>query len=83
MKQTLQLELLPLLHPPTIAGALASPIGRIAAGFPLEAVEDREHNQLLDLLTDPTRYALCVGDDSMIAAGVFNVDIVIIKSQQR
>jgi hypothetical protein len=41
MKQALQLKLIPLLHPPIIAGALASPIGRIAAGFPLEAIEDR------------------------------------------
>jgi repressor LexA len=83
MKQTLQSKLIPLPHPPINTGGLASPIGRIAAGFPLEAIEDRQRNQLLDLLTEPGRYALRVGDDSMMAAGIFNGDIVIIQSQQR
>jgi len=83
MKLTLQSNLIPLLYPPIIAGALASPIGRIAAGFPLEAIEDRQRNQLLDLLTESGRYALRVGDDSMMAAGILNGDFVIIQSQQR
>jgi hypothetical protein len=37
-------------------------MGRIATGFPLETIEDRQRNQLLDLLTEPGRYALRVGD---------------------
>ena len=82
MKQTAQSKFDPLLQPPTIADGLATTIGRIAAGFPLEAIEDRQRNELLDLLTAPGRYTLRVGDDSMMAAGIFNGDIVIIQSQQ-
>jgi len=83
MKPTPQSNLISLLHTPPFAIALASSIGRIAAGFPLEAIEDRQRNQLLDLLSGPGRYALRVGDDSMLAAGIFDGDFVIIQSQQR
>ena len=57
--------------------------GRIAAGIPLEAVEERQRSELLALLTAPGRHALRVGDDSMCEAGIFAGDIVIVQSQQR
>jgi repressor LexA len=72
------------LTPPPDAQLLPPPrLGRIAAGFPLEAIEDRQRDELLNLLGEPGRYALRVGDDSMISAGIYSGDIVIIQSQQR
>ena len=58
-------------------------LGRIAAGLPLEAIEDRQRDELLNLLREPGRYALCVGDDAMMGAGIYRGDIVVIQSQQR
>jgi len=74
---------MPALQPLLDTPGLPPQLGRIAAGFPLEAIEDHQRIQLLDLLSEPGRYALRVGDDSMMAAGIFNGDIVIIQSQQR
>jgi len=73
------LALLPL----SISQRLPLQLGRIAAGFPLEAVEDRQRGELLELLTEPGRYALRVGDDSMLDAGIFAGDFVVIQSQHR
>jgi repressor LexA len=72
----------PALRPLAIARRLPPPLGRIAAGFPLEAIEDRHRDELLELLTEPGRYALRVGDDSMLEAGIFAGDFVVIQSQQ-
>ena len=58
-------------------------LGRIAAGIPLEAIEDRQRNELLGLLTAPGRYALQVSDDSMCEAGIIRGDIVVVQSQQQ
>jgi len=58
-------------------------LGRIAAGIPLEAIQDRQRNELLGLLTAPGRYALQVSDDSMCEAGIIRGDIVVVQSQQR
>jgi len=58
-------------------------LGRVAAGIPLEAIEDQQRSELLALLTAPGRYALQVGDDSMCDAGILAGDIVIIQSQQQ
>ena len=63
--------------------ALPAPIGRIAAGFPLEAVEDRDCDELNNLLAAPGRCALRVGDESMIGAGIYQNDIVILQSLQQ
>ena len=57
-------------------------LGIIAAGFPLEAVEEQQREALLDLLAEPGRYALRVGDDSMIEAGIFDGDFIVVQSQQ-
>jgi repressor LexA len=58
-------------------------LGRVAAGIPLEAIEDRQRGELLAMLTAPGRYALQVGDDSMSEAGILAGDIVVIQSQQQ
>lgn len=57
-------------------------LGRIAAGAPLEAIEDRQRSELLAMLTAPGRYALRVGDDSMCEAGILAGDFIIVQSQQ-
>jgi repressor LexA len=72
----------PALLPLPIQQRLPPSLGRIAAGFPLEAIEDSQRGELLELLTEPGRYALRVGDDSMLEAGIYAGDIVVIQSQQ-
>lgn len=57
-------------------------LGRVAAGIPLEAIEDRQRDELETLLTAPGRYALQIGDDSLHEAGIVAGDIVVIQSQQ-
>ena len=57
--------------------------GRIAAGLPLEAIEDQQRGELLTMLTEPGRYALQVSDDSMCEAGILAGDIVVVQSQQQ
>lgn len=70
-------------------GPLAEPFqglleyGRVAAGIPLEAIEERQRGELMAMLTSPGRYALQVGDDSLSEAGILAGDIVVIQSQQR
>ncbi len=75
-----QLKLIPAL-PGQLWGLLE--LGRVAAGIPLEAVEDRQRSELLAMLTAPGRYALQVGDDSMCDAGILAGDIVVVQSQQQ
>lgn len=58
-------------------------LGRVAAGIPLEAIEDRQRCELMALLTAPGRYALQVGNDSLLEAGILAGDIVVIQSQQQ
>ena len=59
-------------------------IGRIAAGYPIEAIENVEDTISLvnpAIKTAEGYYALRVVGDSMIDEGIFNGDIVIIKKQ--
>ncbi len=58
-------------------------LGRVTAGIPLEAIEDRQRNELLSLLTAPGRYALQVSDDSMCEAGIIRGEYVVVLSQQQ
>lgn len=82
MKQNSTPDPLPALQPLSMTHRLPPQLGRIAAGFPLEAIEDRQRGELLELLTEPGRYALRVGDDCMLEAGIFAGDFVVIQSQQ-
>ncbi|MEE8366553.1 MAG: transcriptional repressor LexA [Gammaproteobacteria bacterium] len=67
---------LPLVSPPVIPLA-----GRIAAGMPIEAVEDQQELNLAEMFMGPELFALRVTGDSMIDAGILDNDYVIIKKQ--
>jgi repressor LexA len=58
-------------------------LGRIAAGLPIEAIEDHQRQELLSLLTAPGRSAFQICDDSLIELGIFCGDMLIVQSQQR
>src|SRR5271168_5357834 len=58
-------------------------MGRIAAGTPIEAIQTRSHtiNMPPEFLTTGEHFALEVRGDSMIEAGIFEDDTVIIRRQ--
>jgi|GEM_PF-59055 len=57
-------------------------LGRIAAGLPIEAIEDQRFLDLSGLFAGPERYALRVSGDSMMDAGILDGDTVILRKQQ-
>lgn len=57
-------------------------LGKIAAGKPIEAIEQSESIDLVNLLIQPDCFVLNVTGDSMIDRGIFDGDLVIIKSSQ-
>ena len=67
---------LPLVSAPTIPLA-----GRIAAGLPIEAVEDLQELNLAAMFMGPELFALRVSGDSMMDAGILDNDYVIIRKQ--
>jgi repressor LexA len=65
-------------------GMVAIPVmGRIAAGTPITALQTRSHTISLspDMLSTGEHYALEVRGDSMIEAGIFDADTVVIRKQ--
>lgn len=54
-------------------------MGRIAAGRPIEAIPGQDALDLSALLLGPGRYALEVKGDSMIDAGIFDGDYVVLE----
>ena len=73
-------------QPAAIAGAadaaVSVPImGRIAAGVPISAIQNNTHNISIppEMLGGGEHYALEVKGDSMIEAGIFDGDTVIVK----
>ena len=58
-------------------------MGRIAAGTPIEAIQNHSHTIAVppEMLGGGEHYALEVRGDSMIEAGIFDGDTVIIKKQ--
>ncbi len=54
-------------------------LGRIAAGKPIEAIDDREEINFSDMLLGPDRYVLEVKGESMIEAGILDGDLVVIR----
>jgi repressor LexA len=55
-------------------------VGRIAAGLPIEAIEDHEQLAVPQALLGPgEHYALQVSGDSMIEAGIFDGDFALIR----
>ena len=67
---------LPLVSPPTIPL-----VGKIAAGLPIEAIEDNLELNLAEMFMGPELFALRVSGDSMMDAGILDNDYVIIKKQ--
>ena len=59
-------------------------MGRIAAGPPISAIQNNSHTISLppDLLSTGEHFALEVRGDSMIDAGIFDGDTVVIKKQE-
>jgi repressor LexA len=65
-------------------GMIAIPVmGRIAAGTPITALQSRSHTISLppDMLPPGEHYGLEVRGDSMIEAGIFDGDTVVIRKQ--
>ena len=58
-------------------------MGRIAAGTPISAIQSRSHTIPMppDFLSGGDHFALEVRGDSMIEAGIFDGDTVIVKKQ--
>src|SRR5204863_1000371 len=56
-------------------------MGRIAAGTPVEAIQNKTHviNMPADLLSTGDHFALEVRGDSMIEAGILDGDVALIK----
>src|SRR5690606_1037693 len=59
-------------------------MGRIAAGTPIEAIQSHSHTITVppEMLGGGEHYALEVRGDSMIDAGIFDGDTVLIKKQE-
>ncbi len=65
-------------------GVVTIPVmGRIAAGTPISALQNKSHTVALppDMLPSGEHYALEVRGDSMIEAGIFDADTVVIRRQ--
>ena len=63
--------------------AVSVPVmGRIAAGVPIDAIQHQTHSIMVppEMLTGGDHYALEVRGDSMIEAGIFDGDTVIIRN---
>ncbi|QCI97949.1 transcriptional repressor LexA [Agrobacterium larrymoorei] len=66
-----------------LSGAVTVPVmGRIAAGVPISAIQNNTHDVAvpMDMLGSGEHYALEVKGDSMIEAGIFDGDTVIIRN---
>ncbi|MEX3009110.1 transcriptional repressor LexA [Hoeflea sp. TYP-13] len=66
-----------------VEAAVSVPVmGRIAAGVPISAIQNITHNISVppDMLSSGEHYALEVKGDSMIEAGIFDGDTVVIKN---
>jgi len=65
------------------AGSVSIPVmGRIAAGVPIDAIQHKTHSISVppDMIMGGEHYALEVKGDSMIEAGIFDGDTVIIRN---
>ena len=65
------------------AAAISIPVmGRIAAGVPIDAIQHQTHSVTVppDMISGGEHYALEVKGDSMIEAGIFDGDTVVIRN---
>jgi len=58
-------------------------LGKIAAGQPIEAIEDQAHLDLAEYFIGPDRYALRVTGESMIDVGILDGDTVILRKTDK
>ena len=58
-------------------------LGKIAAGQPIEAIEDQVHLDLAEFFIGPDRYALRVSGDSMMDVGILDGDTVILRKTSK
>ncbi|MCR4267299.1 transcriptional repressor LexA [Nitratireductor sp. ZSWI3] len=68
-----------------LSGVVSVPVmGRIAAGVPIDAIQHQTHTIAVppDMLSGGEHYALEVRGDSMVEAGIFDGDTVIIRETQ-
>ncbi|MCA0401030.1 MAG: transcriptional repressor LexA [Proteobacteria bacterium] len=75
----------PAAAPEIASRNIAIPVmGRIAAGTPISAIQSRSHTVDIspDFLSHGEHYALEVRGDSMIEAGIFDGDLVVIRKQE-
>jgi repressor LexA len=65
----------------TVEPVLVPVMGRIAAGTPIEAIQNHSHSIVVppDLLAPGDHFALEVRGDSMVEAGIFEGDTVLIR----
>ncbi len=56
-------------------------MGRIAAGCPIEAIPEQENINMAQLFCGSDRYVLKIAGDSMIEAGIWDDDFVVIQKQ--
>jgi len=56
-------------------------LGRIAAGAPVEALAGNDTLNFGDFVGDPNTFALKVRGESMIEAGIFDGDFVVVRQQ--
>ena len=71
--------------PPSLPTTVDIPVlGRVAAGTPIMAAENREGSLTLDasLVKNRESFALRVNGDSMIDAGILDGDMVVVRLQQ-
>jgi len=68
---------------PQAAAAGVKLVGRIAAGQPIEAIEQDEELSFSDWVEDGAKFALRVTGDSMIEEHIADGDFVIIKKQDQ
>jgi repressor LexA len=66
----------------SVAAVSIPVMGRIAAGVPIDAIQHRTHSISVppDMISGGEHYALEVKGDSMIEAGIFDGDTVIIRN---
>lgn len=58
-------------------------LGKIAAGQPIEAIEDQAHLDLAEFFIGPDRYALRVSGNSMMDVGILDGDTVILRKTNK
>jgi repressor LexA len=71
------------VRPANDSNSVSVPVmGRIAAGVPISAIQNNTHDIVVpaDMLGSGEHYALEVKGDSMIEAGIFDGDTVIIRN---